>query len=157
MSINKILASHKDKWRTSEEQDFSMVINYKTPNLYCQRTKCAEKIQYIPGGKGAGEEYLKNRIYSWRYQEDKWVLWKDKAITHLWNRFFFFITENWPRTGLTKRTSLTTYSPFPSFGLASLWNHMNRVINNIQNYLGVRVVGFGGAGEVEGILLGSTM
>lgn len=142
MSINKILESHKAKWRTSEEQDFPMVINYKTPNFYCQRTKCAEEIQYIPGGKGAGEEYLKNRIYSWRYQEDKWSLWKDKAITHLWNRFFFYywkLAKNW----IDKRTSISTYSPFQgrkktlSLGLASLWNHMNKVINNIKNYLGV--------------------
>lgn len=67
MSINKILASHKAEWRTSEEQDFSMVINYKTP-------KCAEETQYISEGKGHGEGYLKNTICSQKYQEHLWAL-----------------------------------------------------------------------------------
>lgn len=46
----------KDIWRAR----FLHGINYKTPNFYCLRTKCAEETQYISGGKGAGEDYLKN-------------------------------------------------------------------------------------------------
>ena len=83
MSINKILASHKAEWRIFEEWDPSKVINYKTPNFYCLRTKCAEetkglgwiiwKIQYIfEGIRGTNE-----------------LCEQDKVVTHLWNRIFY--------------------------------------------------------------------